>query len=242
MTARGASIDSDRQPIWLIPTVDAPVHLSQSIEVLDSRKIPYVLVDHQEVRQRLPSALARAAIVHGGPISPLLLEVQRWLLEFQVPTLLLVEDLTDVYEAILIDRGAQDTLSLPASPHVLGSRVRALTRVAPAAAHRAAEGRLILSSSVLVDLGRRVVEVRGEDLRLTKSQFEVFLTLALRPGQVVTREEIAQEAGLENMTSRSLESHVSRLRARLRQAGEPADALHAVRGIGYVLDLSGEKR
>lgn len=242
MTARGAARGGDRQPIWLIPTVNVPVHLSQTIHVLDSGRIPYVLVEHQEVRQRLPLALARAAIVHGGTVSPLLLEVQRWLLGFQVPTLLMVEDLTDVYEASLMDRGAQDTLSLPASPHVLGSRVRALMRVAPAAVHRTAEGPLVLSSSVLVDLGRRMVEVRGEDLRLTRSQFEVFRALALRAGRVVTREEIAQEAGQANMTSRSLESHVSRLRTRLRQAGEPANVLRSVRGIGYVLDLSGETR
>ncbi|RIK17201.1 MAG: hypothetical protein DCC50_02490 [Acidobacteria bacterium] len=230
----------DLQTVWLVPTVDRPVHLAQTLGALRSRAIPYVVVDRGEVRERLGQARLRAAIVHGGPVSPILLEVQRWLADHAVPTLLLVEGLTDLYEASLIDRGAHDALSLPVSSRVLGSRVQALLRVPRAAGWRPPGGSLVLSSSLVVDLGRRLVAVRGKDLPLTRLQFRVFLVLAMRAGRVVTRSEIAKAVGQDTMSSRSLESHVSRLRLQLREAGA-ATTIRAVRGVGYVLEVSGHE-
>lgn len=222
-----------KAPLWIIPIQPQRAQYRATLGVLRSQELEFTTVSPARVRELLDESPPRAAVVHGGPMSPLLFEVQRWLWEFRVPALILVEGLVDYYEATLLDRGARDVLSLPVSSQKLSSWLETL---APAQRYRGpdrcrsdqARGRFE------VDPSRRAVVVDQQTIRLTKSEFELVLALSERRGEVVTRDEMTRRVGDGGITGRALESHMSRLRRKLQQAAA-ADLVQTVRGVGYRL-------
>jgi DNA-binding response OmpR family regulator len=89
----------------------------------------------------------------------------------------------------------------------------------------------------MIDLAARSVDVDGDPVRLSRLEFDLLRTLASEPGRVFMREELLRDVwGYPSDTrTRTLESHVVRLRARLRGAG--ADRMIvSVWGVGYRLD------
>jgi len=88
----------------------------------------------------------------------------------------------------------------------------------------------------LVDPAGRRVEVRGVELRLTAHEYELIALLATEPGRVFTKQELLRELWGSRGTSklRSLESHASRTRCKLRDAGAAGFIVNC-HGQGYKL-------
>ncbi|NTW38710.1 MAG: winged helix-turn-helix transcriptional regulator [Cellulomonadaceae bacterium] len=83
-----------------------------------------------------------------------------------------------------------------------------------------------------VDLGAQAVSVGGEEVRLTRKEFELFAHLAQADGRVVTRDELRATVWRDSpvaLTSRTVDVHVRRLRA----IPELAELIITVRGTGY---------
>lgn len=221
--------------VWLVPVQPSPVHLRVTTGVLKKHGVAWSTVRAHRLRSLLEQATPSTALVHGGVITPLLMDVQRWLAEADIPTMLLVERLSDDFEALLLDRGAQDVISLPAPPRKIGARVEALlrsTRASPPATR--IPPRVQVGEVIHVAPGRRTVTVAGAEVDLTKTEFDLLLALAVRHPDILTRDELAEAVGRPDTSDRSLESHVSRVRTKLRRAGAP-DLLTSVRGVGYRL-------
>ena len=91
-----------------------------------------------------------------------------------------------------------------------------------------------------MDRGRRRATWDDTALELTGLEFELLWLLALSAGEVVARALLyervlgARYDGLD----RGIDSHVSRVRRKLRDAGADEDAITSVRGLGYQLTLS----
>jgi DNA-binding response OmpR family regulator len=86
-----------------------------------------------------------------------------------------------------------------------------------------------------VDPAARRVEVRGKEIRLTAHEFEVIALLATDPNRVFTKEELQQEIwGSRSGATRTLDSHVSRARVKLRKAGAEGFIVNCWR-VGYKL-------
>jgi two-component system response regulator RegX3 len=92
-----------------------------------------------------------------------------------------------------------------------------------------------------VDLGQRFVSVKGEAVYLSRLEFDLLAVLLSPPGQVRTREELIDQlwAGRELTDTRTLDTHVRRLRVKLEE--EPAHPLYllTVRGVGFRFDPEG---
>jgi DNA-binding response OmpR family regulator len=84
-----------------------------------------------------------------------------------------------------------------------------------------------------VELPTRRVTVEGEEIALTRKEFDLLALLAQRPGVVFRREQIISEVWRTSWegTGRTLEVHVASLRSKLRL---PA-LIETVRGVGYRL-------
>lgn len=221
--------------VWLIPVQPSPAHLGTTTGVLKKQGVSWSTVRAHELRDSLEEATPAVAVVHGGVITPLLMDVQQWLAEAEVPTLLLVERLSDDFEAVLLDRGARDVISLPAPPRRIGARVGALLRsihtVPPEAR---VPPRVVVGEVIHVAPGRRTVTVEDAEVDLTKTEFDLLLALALCHPDTLTRTDLADVLGRPEISDRALDSHVSRVRTKLRQAGAP-DLLESVREVGYRL-------
>jgi two-component system copper resistance phosphate regulon response regulator CusR len=130
-----------------------------------------------------------------------------------------------------LESGADDYLVKPFAFRELLARVRALARRRPALApsvHRIAD--------LEVDLGRRRVTRRGQDIELTAKEFELLECLILNVGQVVPRTAITSYVWDDNHDpmANALEVLVRRLRSKVDDEFKPR-LIHTVRGAGYRL-------
>lgn len=223
---------------WLIPLDPAPGALGMTQSILEDSGVRYTVVEPERVREQLDEVVPPASIVHGGVLTPQLFDVQRWLAEFRVPALVLVERLTDHYEASLLDRGARDVVAIPASPRKLRSRVEALVRPQDDAPPRPVLPRAVaVGDRVEIQPHQRTISVDGRYVTLTKTEFDLLLALALNQGDVLTRSALAAAAGKPHLSDRALESHISRIRTKLRAARAP-DFIDSVRSVGYRLQVA----
>jgi len=88
---------------------------------------------------------------------------------------------------------------------------------------------------LMVDPAGRRVEVHGTEVSLTAHEFEVIALLATDPGRVFTKEELKRAIwGKRSGATRTLDSHASRARCKLRRAGAEGFIVNC-HGIGYSL-------
>ena len=152
----------------------------------------------------------------------------------QVPILMLTARGEDVDRIVGLELGADDYLGKPFNPRELLARIRAvLRRTAPPAA---ATPRLVIGE-LEIDHAAREVLVNGERRVLTHYEFELLAVLARAAGRVLSRDQLLEALrGLEHdAIDRSIDVHISRLRAKLEQNPKEPRYIKTVRGVGYVL-------
>lgn len=147
-----------------------------------------------------------------------------------VPVLMLTarSEETDLLVGLAV--GADDYLSKPFSMRELVARVQALLR----RSERAAAPTSVLALGDLeVDLAGRTVSRQGEDVHLTRTEFDLLTYLAARPRIAISRDALLAEiwGWGDSAGSRTVDSHVKALR---RKIG--GDLIRTVHGIGYALE------
>ncbi|BAT60997.1 transcriptional regulatory protein OmpR [Variibacter gotjawalensis] len=131
-----------------------------------------------------------------------------------------------------LEMGADDYLPKPFEPRELLARLKAILR--RGRGERAAD--VMRYGRLEIDPGARVVRLDGEDRPLTSHQFDLLLVLAKRAGRVMSRDAIMNELKSENLEAfdRSIDVHVSRIRAAIEDDAKNPRRVITVRGAGYV--------
>jgi DNA-binding response OmpR family regulator len=157
--------------------------------------------------------------------------VDRW--RERAPVIVLGPQESDTIDCIhAFRRGCDDYLTWPFEYQELVERIRAvLRRAAPRG------GEVVDAPPVRIDTRTREVQVAGTRLQLAQKEYELLLRLAREPERVFTKAELLQDVWGYRATARTrtLDSHASRLRRKLREAGSPVALIENVWGVGYRL-------
>jgi DNA-binding response OmpR family regulator len=199
---------------------------------------------HDVVLAHAPDGARGLAMVEAGGVDLVVLDVmmpgldgldvlRRLRARTAVPVLMLTARGDETDRVVGLELGADDYLAKPVYPRELLARIRAvLRRTAP----RSAERRWVVGD-LEVDLDARVARIGSADVALTALEFDLLAALAERAGRVVSRDVLWEAAGRGDtvVSDRTVDVHVSHLRAKLGDDARDPRRLKTVRGIGYLL-------
>ncbi len=143
----------------------------------------------------------------------------------------------EVDRVLGLELGADDYVTKPYSPRELVARVRAVLRgreVGGAAQAQGEDAPVLVVGAVRLDPSRRLVQVDGQDVELTATEFDLLAHLMRRPGRVFGRGELLAQVWdyPPDDATRTVDVHVAQVRAKLGAASP----IRTVRGVGYAVD------
>jgi DNA-binding response OmpR family regulator len=145
----------------------------------------------------------------------------------------------EVDKVVGLSVGADDYLVKPFSPRELIARVRAMLRRPRTtdAAARAVSSPPVTFGDLVVDTEGRQVIREGVRLELTRTEFDLFATLAARPRAAFTRRQLLDAAWGEGWygDEHVVDVHIAHLRSKIGDDAASPRYIRTVRGVGYGL-------
>ncbi|MHA7687760.1 MtrAB system response regulator MtrA [Corynebacterium sp. HMSC08A12] len=139
---------------------------------------------------------------------------------------------TDTVDVVLgLESGADDYVHKPFKPKELVARVRARLRRTP----EEAPAETIEVADLKIDVPGHQVIRDGREIALTPIEFDLLVTLASRPRQVFSREELLEQVWgyRKSSDTRLVNVHIQRLRSKVEKDPDDPKIIQTVRGIGY---------
>jgi len=155
-----------------------------------------------------------------------------------LPVIMITEEGDELDAVLALEAGAADHLAKPPRPRELTARIRAVLRrvgSGPRPGDRGTPTGAYAFGPVVVDVSRREAKLHGRDVELSRKEFDLLALLVSEGGHVVTRAQCMDRIWGERRKgeSRTLDTHVKRLRKKIEV--NPAEPTHllTVRGVGY---------
>src|ERR1700754_2294449 len=147
-----------------------------------------------------------------------------------VPIIMLTARGTELERVVGLELGADDYVVKPFSGAEVIARMRAVLRRA-----RPAPASDVIVGPLRVELGARRVFLGGDELALSRKEFDLLAELVSHAGEVVTREDLISRVWDENWfgSTKTLDVHIGWLRGKLGDDAASPRFLHTVRGVGF---------
>ena len=160
-----------------------------------------------------------------------------------VPVMMLTARGEEIDRVLGLELGADDYLPKPFNDRELVARIKAiLRRVSPSESSQnsttlSSEENTLEFAGLVLHSGLQQASYKGQDLGLTGSEFALLHKLILRPGQIVSREELSMNVLGKYLSpfERSIDMHMSNLRKKLPERDNGLPWLKTLRGRGYLL-------
>jgi two-component system phosphate regulon response regulator OmpR len=151
---------------------------------------------------------------------------------WDLPVLMLTARGDAMDRVVGLELGADDYLPKPFEPRELLARLKAILR----RANRKVKDNLLRFGRLEIDRDARAVRVAGVEKALTSLQFALLVALAENAGRVLSRDALMDLMKGEKMEAfdRSIDVHVSRIRAAIEDDPKKPRRIITVRGAGYV--------
>ena len=157
---------------------------------------------------------------------------------FSVPVIMLTARGEDADRIVGLELGADDYLPKPFNPRELLARIRAVLRRSVASKGEADlhEGSLIEAGGLVLDTARRTVKVGNEEVALSSTEYDILKVLMEHPNRTLSRDQLMSMArGRDFMAfDRSIDVHVSKLRAKVESDPRDPKRIKTVWGTGYI--------
>jgi two-component system response regulator RegX3 len=151
-----------------------------------------------------------------------------------IPVIMVTARTSEVDVVLGLEIGAADYVTKPYRLRELVARIRAVLRRPTTTS----DDEVITFGDLRIDFTRRTVTRQTQNIELSRKEFDLLALFATHLGQVVTREVCLDTLwwGLELSDTRTLDTHVKRLRQKIED--DPASPRHliTIRGVGFRLD------
>jgi DNA-binding response OmpR family regulator len=139
----------------------------------------------------------------------------------------------EVDRIVGLELGADDYLPKPFEPRELLARLRAIMRRRGAGGP---SGRVLRFGRLEIDCAARVLSIDGEQKSITSYQYELLVAFAKHAGRVLSRETLMDLVKGEQLEAfdRSIDVHISRIRAAIEDDPKQPRRIITLRGAGYV--------
>lgn len=156
-----------------------------------------------------------------------------------VPVILITARGEDFERIMGLDIGADDYIVKPFSPSEVMARIRAVLRRMTRTEKDIKSGNTITVSNLIINLDEYTLHIGGKKVSLTKKEIETMWTLAKNPNKVFTRDNLLDSLwGFDYFgDSRTVDSHIKRLRAKLDKIEHPNWEIKTIWGVGYKFEV-----
>jgi two-component system, OmpR family, response regulator RegX3 len=150
-----------------------------------------------------------------------------------VPIIMLTARGEETDRIVGLELGADDYIVKPFSAREVVARIRAVLRRSDGAPAR--QDGAIEIGPLRLDRARRGATLDGQELDLTRKEYELLELLMTEAGSVITRERLIDEVWDVNWfgSTKTLDVHVSGLRRKLGDSSSSPRFIHTVRGVGF---------
>lgn len=159
-----------------------------------------------------------------------------------IPVMMLTARAQEIDRVIGLELGADDYLPKPFNDRELVARIKAILRRTSQSENvqntpSSSEENTLEFEGLLLHSGLQQASYEGQDLGLTGSEFALLYKLVLRPGEIISREELSLNVLGKNLSpfDRSIDMHMSNLRKKLPERKNGLPWLKTLRGHGYLL-------
>ena len=158
--------------------------------------------------------------------------------ETKIPIIMLTAKGEENDRVLGFDLGADDYVVKPFSPRELSARVKAVLRRLegePAKEH------LLTYPDFSINQITREVVVHDTEVKLTTKEFDLLLILAKNPNRIFTRDQLLNSVWEYDYCgdSRTVDTHINRLRSKFENQVGFSDFIQTVRGVGYKFEWNG---
>lgn len=156
----------------------------------------------------------------------------------QMPVIFLTSKDDELDEVLGLRMGADDYIRKPFSQRLLIERVRTLIRRSELSGENSqssgGEG-MIVRGELVLDPARHLCTWKGVPAELTVTEFLILQSLAMRPGHVKNRDQLMDAAYGEHVyvDDRTIDSHIKRLRRKLKSLDQDFNQIETLYGLGY---------
>jgi two-component system response regulator ChvI len=165
--------------------------------------------------------------------------LQRMRQKTNIPVIFLTSKDDEIDEILGLRMGADDYVKKPFSQRLLLERIKTLLRRKEAQDGNiiadSEETKVIVRGNLTMDPLRHAVSWKGNDVTLTVTEFLLLQALVQRPGFVKSRDQLMDVAYDDQIyvDDRTIDSHIKRLRKKMRMADDSFSAIETLYGIGY---------
>jgi DNA-binding response OmpR family regulator len=152
--------------------------------------------------------------------------------ESETPIILLTAKLEESDKVIGLELGADDYITKPFGMRELVARINTVLR---RAGKIQAPSTVLRAADIVLDQETHSVTVRGSDVRLTPSEFDLLAILMAAPGRVFSRLELldAMQGTTFEGIARTIDQHIRNLRAKIERNPAEPETIETVFGVGY---------
>jgi two-component system response regulator ChvI len=165
--------------------------------------------------------------------------LQRLRQKTNMPVIFLTSKDDEIDEILGLRMGADDYVKKPFSQRLLVERIRTLLRRKDVQNGiefpETEETKVLVRGELIMDPLRHSVSLKGQDVTLTVTGFLLLQALAQRPGFVKSRDQLMDVAYDDQVyvDDRTIDSHIKRLRKKMRMVDDSFTAIETLYGIGY---------